>query len=145
MTSQELVVNGELDLDQKIWKLISALAQEKRVQAEMLIKTFYISMLQLNILDVLCYAVHGTLSVNRIIESMADASPNVSRSLKKLEALRLITKHRSAEDQRIVFVQVTKEGRQLRQQIKPQLPNEKLNLSETESRTLYELLNRLQC
>ena len=102
-------------------------------------------MLQLNILDVLCYAVHGTLSVNRIIESMADASPNVSRSLKKLEALRLITKHRSAEDQRIVFVQVTKEGRQLRQQIKPQLPNEKLNLSETESRTLYELLNRLQC
>lgn len=144
MTSQELVVNGELDLDQKIWKLISALAQEKRVQAEMLIKTFDISMLQLNILDVLCYAIHGTLSVNRIIESMADASPNVSRSLKKLEALRLITKHRSAEDQRIVFVQVTKEGRQLRQQIKPQLPNEKLNLSETESRTLYELLSRLQ-
>jgi len=143
MANKELIINSELDRGLKIRRLMAALAQEYRVASEAVITTYNLSILQLNILDVLSYALHGSLTVNRIIEALTDERPNVSRSLKKLETLGLVTKQRSNEDQRIVFVQVTKEGRQLRQQVKSQLPDHGINLSESESQILYELLLKI--
>lgn len=62
--------------------------------------------------------------------------------LKKMEANRLLVRERSAEDERVLFVRLTEQGEKLRKQAVdiPLQMRRCLSVSQTETKTLYELL-----
>ena len=60
-----------------------------------------------------------SLTVNRITEKLLLNTNTVSPLLKRMEKLELIQRNRSAEDERIVLVQLTKKGEQLKEKATP--------------------------
>lgn len=65
---------------------------------------------QLKILHIISGHKDQKATVNQIKNKMIDPKSNVSRLLNKLMEKQLVTKHRDAEDQRVVFVHITKLG-----------------------------------
>lgn len=70
-----------------------------------------VSYQQLKVLGILEGQLEGCTTVNHIREHMGDPMSNVSRLLNKMVEKALIEKRRSDSDQRVVYVQITANGR----------------------------------
>ncbi len=88
---------------------------------------------------------HSGLAVRELGEMLYLDSGTLTPLLKKMEARGLLTRQRSEEDERVVLVQITAEGRALRAQAQavPQAMACRLPLSDTEAKTLYGLLYKI--
>ncbi|MFN8706333.1 MAG: MarR family winged helix-turn-helix transcriptional regulator [Planctomyces sp.] len=81
-------------------------------RGEKLFREHGISGPQYNVLRIL--RGHGTpVSVYQIAPEMVTPSPDMPRLVERLEAAQLVTKTRCVNDRRIVWVELTKEGRTL--------------------------------
>jgi DNA-binding MarR family transcriptional regulator len=100
-------------------------------------------MAQLTILHILDEMPGDNMTVNTIRDLMVEDSPNVSRALNKLATKNLITKERSREDQRVVFIRISQTGRDLHKTCDQRLLGNMIQLSEEESRILNNLLMKI--
>ncbi|EGJ32850.1 MarR family [Moorena producens 3L] len=144
MANKALITESpDLTTEQKVMALLSCLAQEQKARMDRLLREERLSVLQLQILHVLSKAPEGRLTVNQLRSFLVDDSPNVSRTLNKLVEMRLVTKERSAEDQRTVFVTITKDGEAAHVSADERLLEMSTGLSERELEQLYRLLKKL--
>lgn len=120
--------------------LILCTAQEVRNRSSAVIKEYGISLAQLAILDILDKLPAKKATVNNIRELMVEDSPNVSRALNKLVAKDLVTKERSTDDQRVVFIRINQAGSDLHRKCDQKIAGNMINLPENESCLLAELL-----
>ena len=123
--------------------LLACVAQEQKAEMTRLLKPTDLSMVQLMLLHSLSHSPDKTLTVNQLKQTMVDESPNVSRALNKLSDKGYITKTRSTEDQRTVYISITDAGEQAHIEGDSQLMKMSLNLPEKELAQLYKLLSKL--
>ena len=86
-----------------------------------------------------------SVSVKELGEALFLDSGTLTPLLKKMEAKGLLTRRRSAEDERSLIVRLTESGLALREravEVPPQIAR-CVNLGPEESRELYRLLNKL--
>ena len=74
---------------------------------------------------------------------MVEDSPNVSRTLTKLADQGFVTKERSAEDQRTVFVSITRSGEAAHRKGDRRLMDMSTGLGKKDLEQLYKLLLKL--
>ena len=119
--------------------------KKKKSDIDRVLRPLGISLLQANILHVVDESPSSSLTVNEIKGLMADDSPNVSRSLNKLMENNYIIKERSTEDQRIVNIVITDEGKQMHRLADEAIaPLTSLGLKEEELKHLYNLLAKIK-
>ncbi|PAB58331.1 MarR family transcriptional regulator [Anaeromicrobium sediminis] len=143
MANKDLIINSDIDLDQKVLGLLICTAQEQTAKMMRSIRHMNLSLTQVNILHALSNSPSGQLTVNQIKSFMVDESPNVSRSLNKLMENGYIVKERSNEDQRVVYITVTDKGREIHESADKELLKLSLNLSQGELEKMYELLTKI--
>ena len=85
-------------------------AQQTSTEIAKKLEPFDLSAQQLKILSIVAKSDEEKVTVNDIKAEMFDPMSNVSRLLNKLMDKKLIIKIRDEEDQRLVFIQITKEG-----------------------------------
>lgn len=85
------------------------------------------------------------VSVKTLGEVLYLDSGTLTPLLKKLENQGLLTRSRSKEDERVLIVEITKQGEELKEKAKtiPERLQQCINLSPEESKTLYSLLYKL--
>ena len=107
-------------------------------------KPFGISPQQYNILRILKGA--GTeLKVQVIKERMIERAPNATRLMDKLCTKELIKRHNCDNDRRVVYVEITKNGMELLEEIASKNIDDLLdNLSENEAKNLSDLLDKIR-
>ena len=95
-------------------------------------------------LDLLTDEVHGH-ALLALGQGLAAAHQRADAVLKSLEAKGYVRRYRSAEDERVLLVEVTEEGMRLRSRAVevPSRVGGCVHLSSEEARKLYELLYRL--
>ncbi|MFV0570855.1 MAG: MarR family winged helix-turn-helix transcriptional regulator [Xanthomarina gelatinilytica] len=107
-------------------------------------KPFGISPQQYNILRIL----NGTdqaLKVQTIKERMIERSPNATRLMDKLIAKELIERFPCMDDRRVVYIKITKTGKQLLESISEDFNHDLLkNISEEEAKQLSDLLDKMR-
>jgi DNA-binding MarR family transcriptional regulator len=136
------VVDSDLTLEQKLLVLLVCIGQEQKLRIERMIRDNQLSFLQMNILNVLRSS-KELLTVGQLNASLLEENPNVSRTLNKLSKLGYITKDRSADDQRTVFVGLTDEGRKAHDTAFRKSRKLGFDLSAQQRDDLYELLQKL--
>lgn len=144
MANKKLIINSDMSTEQKVIGLLSCIAQEQKVEMTRLIRPTSLSLLQLQLLHALSFAPDGTLTVNQLKAAMIDDTPNVSRTLNKLVEAGYITKERSTEDQRTVYITITEAGHKAHKDADKQiLKHVSLGLTDKETELLYKLLLKL--
>ena len=145
MANKDLVIHSpEMTLEQKVVALLLCIAQEKKGEIDRALGGPVQSLLQLNLLHALSKAPGGTLTVGQLKHLMIDDSPNVSRTLGKLEKLGLVEKTRSDEDQRTVHVRITDAGHRAHEEGDHRMLDlAGTNLEEPELKQLLDLLVKL--
>jgi DNA-binding MarR family transcriptional regulator len=96
-------------------KTASLLAQ---AEAEML-KPFDLSPAQYNVLRILRGAGEAGRRCQEIGERLVARDPDITRLVDRLEARRLVSRARSAEDRRVVVTRITRAGLELLERIDP--------------------------
>ncbi len=142
MANKDLLHSLPLPIGQKSLALLSCVAQEIKVDVERRLAPLGLSILQLNLLHTLDKAQDQQLTVNQLKQNLFDETPNVSRTLNKMVDTGLVVKTRSAEDQRVVYIAITKAGLKLHQQGDKLLQEARSPLSDKESQQLYDLLRK---
>jgi MarR family 2-MHQ and catechol resistance regulon transcriptional repressor len=115
------------------------------IQTEFMME-FDLSMPQFNILRILRGA-KKAINVNTVKERMIEKSPNTTRLMDKLVAKNLIIRSHSNEDRRVVFVEISKLGLTLLQNIDVKLAENNIfrdHLSDEESEILSDLLDKVR-
>lgn len=115
------------------------------IQTEFMME-FDLSMPQFNILRILRGA-KKAINVNTVKERMIEKSPNTTRLMDKLVAKNLIIRSHSNEDRRVVFVEISKFGLTLLQNIDAKLAENNIfrdHLSDEESEILSDLLDKVR-
>jgi DNA-binding MarR family transcriptional regulator len=145
MANKKLIIhNPEMNLEQKVIGLLVCTAQEMGVAVTRALSPLEISYLQVNILHILSKAPNKNLTVNQIKSFLVDENSNLSRALNKLMDRKLIKKVRSKTDQRVVYIMITKLGEQMHIEADKLLNNAfKLNISEQEKETMFEILKKM--
>ena len=123
--------------------LLACVAQEQKAEMTRLLKPTDLSMVQLMLLHSLSHSPDKTLTVNQLKQTMVDESPNVSRALNKLSDKGYITKTRSTEDQRTVYISITDAGEQAHIEGDSHLMTMSLDLPKEELEQLYKILSKL--
>ena len=118
-------------------------AQELVTRINLILKPYNLSTIQVQILHILDLAAEGRMTVSEIRQLLVDHNPNVSRSLNALMKQGYITKKRCAADQRVVYVQISPEGREIQSKAYKELISTRLNISKTELNQLYKILQKL--
>ena len=109
-----------------------------------ILKPYAISEQQYNVLRILRGA-NKALTVNTVKERMVQKSPNSTRLMDKLCDKSLIRRKRCENDRRVVYVEITREGLNLLEEIDfTEFYRHLENLTEEEARTLNELLNKIR-
>ncbi len=93
----------------------------------------------------MCMWQHGGMTVGDLCRRLYLDSGTLTPLLKKLEAEGLVTRTRSQEAERVVMVELTEKGREMKTSVRP-IPacvGSCLKLNETEAATLYGLLYRI--
>ena len=107
-------------------------------------KPFGISPQQYNILRILNGA-ETELKVQTIKERMIERAPNATRMMDKLCAKKLIKRYNCENDRRVVYVDITKQGLQLLNEIATKSSVGLLdNLSEKQAKQLSDLLDKIR-
>jgi len=143
MANKKLIVNSSMTLEQKNLGLLVCTGQELKVRLERQVAPHTLSMLQLSILHSLAFSPDGQLTVNELKAMMVDESPNVSRTLNKMEEAGFIIKLRSLDDQRVVHVSITKAGRKAHEAADEDLMDVTLGLSDKDQELLYKILLKI--
>ena len=102
---------------------------------------------QLNILSIVNGQKEGKANVNVIKERMFDRMSNVSRLLNKLVEKGWIIKDRCTNDQRVVYVEITKAGNEIRVKGRKSLEEimtKKEVLNDVDSDLLNEFLEKMR-
>ncbi len=79
------------------------------------------------------------VSVNQITEKLLLNTNTLSPLLKRMEKMELLQRDRSSKDERIVIVQLTGKGKQLKEQARP-IPEELIKILLNENINLTEVL-----
>ncbi|MFC5283720.1 MarR family winged helix-turn-helix transcriptional regulator [Pedobacter alpinus] len=108
------------------------------------LKPTSLSLQQFNALSILAGQPNQTATVNLIKERLIDRMPNVSRLLNKLMDKGLIAKERNPTDQREVFVKITDEGQKIRKQGRILIDGLVFDLSNEQSNSLNDLLEKIR-
>lgn len=144
MANKKAIVEADMSLENKVIGLITCIGQEYKSEMARRLTPMNLSMIQLNILHALSTAPDACLTVNQIKDSMIDDSPNVSRALNKLMDAGYIEKQRSTQDQRIVYIHLTKAGEIAHSEADKQLLSIRLEgLSPQEIEQLYNLVKKI--
>lgn len=143
MADKDKIYRSALPVQDKAAFLIICSAQDLLNKIGRITNEFGISLTQLQILDILDTLSKERVTVNTIRELMVDDSPNVSRSINKLVEKGLVTKQRSIEDQRVVFVTITDEGHRVHLACDRKIIGNTIDLPKNESQTLVDLLIKL--
>ena len=107
-------------------------------------KPYGISPQQFNILRILKGA-KKRLKVQTIKERMIERSPNATRLMDKLCAKELISRQHCPNDRRVVYIEITKQGMALLDEISKHLKDDLLeNLNEAEAKQLSDLLDKIR-
>ncbi|WP_353778448.1 MarR family transcriptional regulator [Winogradskyella sp. 3972H.M.0a.05] len=107
-------------------------------------KPFGISPQQYNILRILRGA-NKPLKVQTIKERMLERSPNATRLMDKLCDKNLIGRSPSPNDRRVVYIEITKKGLNLLDDISLEMKEDYIdNLTEEEAGLLSDLLDRIR-
>ncbi len=86
-------------------------------KAALFLKPFGISATQYNVLRILRGAEPEGATCSQVGERMLKHDPDITRMLDRLEKRGLITRHRSAEDRRVVVTRITENGLRLLSEI----------------------------
>lgn len=140
MADKKRIFNLPISEQDKAAFLIMCTAQEVQNRALGLIKEYNLSMTQLTILHILDGHGIEKVKVKTIRELMVEESPNVSRALNKLVSKGLIQKERGTEDQRVVYVTINPDGRELHKICDKKISGNLISLSEKEASILKDLL-----
>lgn len=109
---------------------------------------FGITPVQYNVLRILRGSYPDRMTCSQIGERMLDRTPDVTRMLDRLERSELIERARAEHDRRVVEVGISKKGRELLDRMDDDIAavQDRLtrHLSESEQRTLCELLEKLR-
>ncbi len=143
MADKQKIFNLPISNQDKASLLILCTAQEVRNRSSALIKEYGLSLAQLTILHILDEMPNQKTTVNTIRKLMVEDSPNVSRALNKLVAKNLVSKERSTEDQRIVFIRINQAGRNLHKICDRKIAGNMINLPEEEAQVLTALLMKV--
>ena len=107
-------------------------------------KPYGISPQQFNILRILKGA-KKRLKVQTIKERMIERSPNATRLMDKLYTKELIAREHCPNDRRVVYIEITKQGLILLDEISKYLKDDLLeNLTEDEAKQLSDLLDKIR-
>jgi MarR family transcriptional regulator, organic hydroperoxide resistance regulator len=137
------IYKSDLPIQDKAAFLIICTAQELLNKLGAITKTFDLSLTQLQILHVLDLLPQEKVTVSTIRALLVEDSPNVSRSINKLAAQKRVVKERSSEDQRVVYISITDEGRRTHHDCDAQIVGHTLDLPDKASRQLVELLIKI--
>jgi len=143
MADKEKIYKSDLPVQDKAAFLIICSAQELLNKIGNITKEFGISLTQLQILHILEAFPQAKVTVNTIRAFMVDESPNVSRSINKLVEKQLVTKQRSSEDQRVVFVSITPAGSKVHEACDRKIIGHTIDLPDKACQELSDLLMRL--
>ncbi len=143
MANKDLIINSDATVEEKVIGLLICSGAEYTSKLTRAIKEFDLSLTQLYILHILSKSKDGILTVNQIKDLMIDESPNVSRSLNKLMENNCIVKERKLDDQRVVYIKITKNGRELHIEADKKASKVSTNLTHDEKKALIELLKNI--
>lgn len=143
MADKDKIYKSDLPLQDKAAYLIICSAQELMNKLGAITGEFGISLTQLQILHTLDMLPQTRVTVNTIRELLVDDSPNVSRSINKLVAKKLVTKQRSTEDQRVVFVSISAAGREVHNKCDRKIIGNIIDLPDQECQALADLLIKI--
>ena len=143
MADKDKIYSSDLPVQDKAAYLIICSAQELLNKIGTITKAFGISLTQLQILHILDMLPDDRVTVNTIRSYMVDDSPNVSRSINKLVDKQLVTKERSNEDQRVVYVTITEAGEKVHQSCDRKIIGNTIDLPDRACRELIDLLMKI--
>ncbi|WGH76063.1 MarR family transcriptional regulator [Tenacibaculum tangerinum] len=107
-------------------------------------KQYSISAQQFNILRILKGA-NKAIKVQTIKDRMIERAPNATRLMDKLYEKNLIDRERCEHDRRVVYINITQQGKELLEEINANLDLDFIqNLTEEESIQLSELLDKIR-
>ena len=146
MANKKLIIyNSEITLEQKVMGLLVCTAQEIGVEISRALSSLDISYLQVNILHILSKSPNKYLTVNQIRSFLIDENSNLSRALNKLMDRKFIIKERSANDQRVVYIKITKLGEQMHIEADSKLMKTSgLNLSKQDLEIMFDILKKIK-
>jgi len=108
------------------------------------LKPTNLSLQQFNALSILDGQPNQTATVNLIKDRLIDRMPNTSRLLNKLMEKGLIQKERNINDQRVVYVRLTPEGKRLKQQARAIINELEVNIAIEQADQLNDLLEKIR-
>lgn len=144
MADKTKIITSNVSVQNKVALLTICTAQELQNKVQGLLKKYDISFTQLTILHILDELADEEMTVNQIRQYMVDDSPNVSRSLNKLASKGLVAKNRSTEDQRVVYISITEDGKKFHIECDQRLFRKNLlDLPDEESQKMVEMLMKI--
>lgn len=130
----------DTSFDQKCVPLLWMSGQEIDARMNRITTKHGVTSLQNLILFYLAESEEGSMTVNELSECLTQKA-NTSRSVAQLIKMELVTKERSSEDERVVYVTITDKGRELKKVTEEAMkPLYTLGLNEADAKNLYDLL-----
>lgn len=102
-----------------IWDLMRSIAHGIDNTLRVIVDGFGVTMVQMRVLDELKHC--QTCTIGDLADAMGSAPGNASAMCKTLEKKGLVTRTRNPEDERIVLVALTDQGKELLQDIESEL------------------------
>jgi DNA-binding MarR family transcriptional regulator len=108
-----------IEFNHHIWELMRSISQGLNHTLRVIIEGFGVTMVQMQVLVELNHCQMCT--IGDLADAIGSAPGNASAMCKTLEKKNLVTRTRNPEDERIVFVALTDQGRDLLQKIEEEL------------------------
>lgn len=140
---ENIVESDEATYDQKCVPLLLLSGQEIEARLNRTSSKFGLSYLQYLILRLLSSYETGTTTISELGEHLTQKT-NISRSVTQLIKMELVTKERSSEDERVVYVTITEKGTELTKTIDASMMSlYTLGLDEADAKALHDLLAKV--
>jgi MarR family transcriptional regulator len=135
------VLDGsDVTYDQKCVPLLWLSGQEIDARMNLISSKYGLTTLQNLILYYLDENKDGTMTINELSECLSQKA-NTSRSVAQLVKMEVVTKTRSEEDERVVYVTITDKGKELKKSAEESLSIlNTVGLNEEDAKKLYDLL-----
>lgn len=141
MNILEKLLDGiDVSYDQKCVPLLLLSGQELEARLTRISGKFGLTYLQNLILHYLVEGEEDYMTINELSDCLAQKA-NTSRSVAQLVKSGLVTKTRSDDDERVVYVSVTEKGKALKEEVEASLGSLKsLGLNEEDAKAFFDLL-----
>lgn len=144
MAKKHLVIQSKLSTENKAMLLIGCIAQELKTETERSLAQAGLTPPQVSILHALDWGPQAGMTVGELTAAMFEENPNVSRTLNRLVELGHITKIRGNDDQRVVRITITNQGRSAHHAGDKTAEGIGLKLKEADLNKLYEILKKIE-